>query len=83
MRGFFQKDDRDALSPLLEIARTKSAVELDAWLADLRSDAPCVVARIEVLLAEEQRGPVPERARRLTRLRRDASASVPMHPRPV
>ena len=50
--------ERDALAPLLAIARSKSGAEREEWLADLRTDAPTVVRRLERLLAEHERTPV-------------------------
>lgn len=49
----FRTHERDALAPLLELARHKFGADRTMWLNELRSDAPTVAARIEALLAEE------------------------------
>lgn len=44
--------ERQALAALLELARGKSARELQEWLEYLRVEGPTVAARLERLLAE-------------------------------
>ncbi len=53
MFRFFGLSERDALAPLLELAREKHGYDRQEWLSDLRRDAPTVVARLELLLANE------------------------------
>ncbi len=49
----FRTHERDALAPLIELARHKFGADRTLWLNELRADAPTVAARIEALLAEE------------------------------
>lgn len=44
--------EREALAPLLDLAHAQSDAERRAWLEDLRTDAPTVVARLELLLID-------------------------------
>lgn len=53
MFRFFGLSERDALAPLLELAREKHGYDRQEWLSDLRREAPTVVARLERLLANE------------------------------
>lgn len=60
MFRFFGLSERDALAPLLELAREKHGYDRQEWLSDLRRDAPTVVARLEQLLArEDEPAPAP------------------------
>lgn len=59
---------RAALSPLVNAMQQLPEGDRAAWLHDLRSDAPTVVATLEALL-EESRAPKP-RTPRLPGLRR-------------
>jgi hypothetical protein len=49
----FRTHERDALAPLIELARHKFGADRTLWLNELRADAPTVAARLEALLAEE------------------------------
>jgi hypothetical protein len=49
----FHAPDRDALAPLLELARHKHGADRTLWFDELRRDAPTVVARLEAVLAAE------------------------------
>ncbi len=52
MSDSYRSRERKALAPLLELARGKSARELQEWLEYLRAEGPTVAARLERLLAE-------------------------------
>lgn len=52
---FARRREHAAFAPLLELARAKAPAEQRDWFADLRTEAPTVVARLEYLLAREQR----------------------------
>lgn len=54
MRRFFGMGERDALAPLLTLAREMNHHDRRSWLEDLRRDAPTVVASLERLLAEDE-----------------------------
>lgn len=56
MSDSYRSRERQALAPLLELARGKSARELQEWLEYLRAEGPTVAARLERLLAESGRG---------------------------
>lgn len=60
MFGSFQSAERDALAPLLELALLKTGDEREEFLADLRSEAPAVVARLEQLLETAPPLPTPQ-----------------------
>lgn len=54
MFSVFRQRERIALIPLVTLAKGKTAAEREEWMDDLRRDAPCVVARVEALLAQER-----------------------------
>jgi hypothetical protein len=49
----FRDRELAVLAPLLDLARQKSGAERAEWIADLRTDAPVLMARVEALLADE------------------------------
>jgi hypothetical protein len=59
--GYYGLSERDALEPLLSLARAKVGAERGEWLDDLRRDAPTVVARLEQILDAEVAPAVPLR----------------------
>lgn len=76
MFGSFKSAERDALAPLLELALLKTGDEREEFLADLRSEAPAVVARLEQLLQTVPPLPTPQVAHTFSR-RSVLSASSP------
>ncbi|MBK6487448.1 MAG: hypothetical protein IPF98_11365 [Gemmatimonadetes bacterium] len=55
MFGSIRSREHDALAPLISLARGQGAAQRQAWLDDLRTEAPTVVARVEQALAEADR----------------------------
>ena len=53
MLSIFRQTERDALAPLLQLARTRHGADRRLWLDELRRDAPAIVMRLEAILAQE------------------------------